>query len=175
MHQQSLDLFQEHALPIFASGQRVLELGPDAVPSAYLEILRCAGLNLDWSFTTFDDFGAHVPPELVPKRVRMLSLYQIDAPSDSFDVVFSGQVLEHVPKPWRWMPECARVLKPGGRMIVIVPALCFFHEMPVDCWRVWPDGIRALFEDSGLRTDYAAFVGPPGLQDTIGIGTKVRS
>jgi len=25
-----------------------------------------------------------------------------------------------------------------------------YHEAPVDCWRAYPEGIKALFEDSGF-------------------------
>src|SRR5579885_1595554 len=32
----------------------------------------------------------------------------------SFDLVYSHQVLEHVPKPWRAAQQLVRVLKPGG-------------------------------------------------------------
>lgn len=184
MHQQSLDIFQKYAVPLFKSGMKVLELGPDAVPSAYLELIRAADLTVDWYFTTFDDFGAHIPPELISKRVHMLSLYQIDAEAESYDVVFSGQVLEHVPAPWRWFPETVRVLKPGGRVVVIAPAEFGYHAHPIDCWRVWPDGLRALFEESKIVVDFIDFLEQPRSQnvdiflgnevtDTIAIGTKL--
>jgi 2-polyprenyl-3-methyl-5-hydroxy-6-metoxy-1,4-benzoquinol methylase len=39
----------------------------------------------------------------------------------SFDVIFMGHVIEHVHAPLSLMKECYRVLKPGGRLIVITP------------------------------------------------------
>ena len=86
----------------------------------------------------------------------------------SFDVVVSSQTLEHVPKPWRWVPELVRVLAAGGVMYLCAPNFMEFHEYPVDCWRVWPDGMRALMQDAGLGVvkTYANGI------DTTGIGVK---
>ncbi len=39
----------------------------------------------------------------------------------SFDVVAMNQVLEHVPDPKKAIEECFRVLRPGGRFIVVGP------------------------------------------------------
>lgn len=68
----------------------------------------------------------------------------------AFDVVVSGQCIEHVPMPWRWMREVARITKQGGLVCVIGPHSWEYHPSPLDCWRVWPDGLRACMEDAGL-------------------------
>jgi hypothetical protein len=36
-------------------------------------------------------------------------------------------------------------------VILINPVSAPFHEAPVDCWRVYPEGMRALLEDTNLR------------------------
>lgn len=42
--------------------------------------------------------------------------------SDSeFDVIFTKSVLEHIHRPSNILNECYRVLKPGGRIIAMVP------------------------------------------------------
>ncbi len=46
-------------------------------------------------------------------------------PDESFDAVFSYDVLEHVRDPLRCLRECRRVLKPGGRAFLVFPP--FFH------------------------------------------------
>ncbi len=76
--------------------------------------------------------------------------YSYPFPDNHCDVIISGSTLEHVRCPWKWMREVARILKPGGRLCVIVPYAYPYHEHPVDCWRVYPEGLRALFEDAGL-------------------------
>ena len=89
--------------------------------------------------------------------------------TDMFDVVLSGQVIEHVPKPWRWMRELARIVKPKGLVCVIGPYQWEFHEGPFDCWRVYPEGMRAVMEEAGL-TVLKAYMN--GTSDTVGIATK---
>lgn len=41
--------------------------------------------------------------------------------SGCFDFVFSVFVLEHCTRPHRVLDECARLLKPGGRLIILCP------------------------------------------------------
>jgi SAM-dependent methyltransferase len=47
--------------------------------------------------------------------------YQLPFASASFDVVLLVAVLEHTREPWRILAEASRVLKPGGRAIMVVP------------------------------------------------------
>jgi SAM-dependent methyltransferase len=71
--------------------------------------------------------------------------------ANSFDVVVTGQVLEHVPYFWDVFQEMERVLKPGGAVIVIVPSKGAVHRHPVDCYRFHPDGLIALAHRSNLQ------------------------
>lgn len=64
--------------------------------------------------------------------------------------MLSGNVIEHVRAIWRWLPEVARITKPGGLVITINPVSWPYHAYPTDCWRPYPDGMRALYEDAGL-------------------------
>ncbi len=139
MHRNSQLLFEKHALNCFAPGMRVLEIGPGAFPSDYQKTVKA---QVQWD--TLDIYDS--PSLTYPKT----PLYEFPIPNDSYDVVLSGQVIEHVAKIWRWMQELARVTKPGGCVITINPASWPFHEYPIDCWRIFPDGMKALSEDSGL-------------------------
>jgi SAM-dependent methyltransferase len=47
--------------------------------------------------------------------------YQLPFAGGSFDVVLLIAVLEHTREPWRILAEARRVLKPGGRAIMVVP------------------------------------------------------
>lgn len=68
----------------------------------------------------------------------------------SIDVVISGQTLEHVEFPWLTVAEIFRILRPGGVACIIAPASGPEHRYPVDCWRIYPDGMRALARHAGL-------------------------
>lgn len=83
-----------------------------------------------------------------------------DIDADRFDVVVSGQALEHVQFFWLTAFEIARVLKPGGITMLIAPSGGPEHRYPVDCWRYYPDGVRAMatmlgFEVLDAGTDWA--------------------
>ena len=41
--------------------------------------------------------------------------------NNSVDVIFTKSVIEHIHNPEKMMKECYRVLKPGGRIIAMVP------------------------------------------------------
>ncbi len=64
--------------------------------------------------------------------------------SESVDALISGQTFEHTEYFWETMLEIARVLKPGGLCCLIAPATGNEHRFPVDCWRFFTDGFRAL-------------------------------
>lgn len=61
-----------------------------------------------------------------------------------FDVVISGQALEHMERPWLAAKAMYRVCKAGGVCVAIAPAVWDYHQNPKDCWRIYPDGMRAI-------------------------------
>lgn len=140
MHTNARLLFEKYALPLFKPGMKVLEIGPDSFPSTYQRLTE--DLSLEWH--TLDMYDS--PSLTYPKS----SEYSFVIPDGTYDVVLSGQVIEHVKKPWRWMPELARITKEGGLVITINPVSWIYHEAPVDCWRIYPEGMKALYEDSSL-------------------------
>lgn len=69
----------------------------------------------------------------------------------SADVIISGQTFEHTEFFWLTIREIARALKVGGLLCLIAPSAGDEHRYPVDCWRVYPDGLRALARYAGLE------------------------
>lgn len=75
--------------------------------------------------------------------------------SESVDVLVSGQTFEHTEFFWETSLEIARVLKPGGLCCIIAPAAGPEHRFPLDCWRIFADGFRAIARYAGLEVLYA--------------------
>jgi len=69
----------------------------------------------------------------------------------SVDLVLCTQVLEHVRAPWLAMREFARVLRPGGSVVLSVPHVWFYHPHPHDYWRMTGEGVTALCDEGGFR------------------------
>jgi len=69
------------------------------------------------------------------------------------DIVFTSQVIEHVPDPVSMVRECFRILKPGGVLILTGPFYWPLHEEPYDFFRFTKYGLENLMRGSGF-TDY---------------------
>lgn len=63
---------------------------------------------------------------------------------DAFDVVVSGQALEHVEFFWLVVAEMVRVTRQGGLICIVVPRGFDEHRYPVDCYRFLADGMVAI-------------------------------
>ena len=70
---------------------------------------------------------------------------------ESADVIVAGQTFEHTEFFWETMRQIARTLKTNGLCCIIVPSSGPEHRFPVDCWRIYPDGLRALARYAGLE------------------------
>lgn len=107
---------------------RILDLGCGSAWSTWL--LRMAGQE---AYGT--DLHAHA---VEARRVDAGLPYvaadarRIPFADGSFDAVGLYQVLEHIPEPRRALGECLRVLRPGGRLIVVGP-----HLISVGASLVW--------------------------------------
>jgi len=71
-------------------------------------------------------------------------------PDNYFDVVFSGEVLEHLDDPALLLAEAYRVLKSGGKFVLTTPN----DEGIISSEHVWffeEDDIRKLYEEAGFK------------------------
>jgi SAM-dependent methyltransferase len=87
--------------------------------------------------------------------------YTLPFLDDTFDLIVSGQTLEHVKNPFRSVEEMVRVLKPGGYIALIAPSAGPRHDV-IDCWRFMDDAFAAIAEETGLKTilDYVDLKAP---------------
>jgi SAM-dependent methyltransferase len=180
MHNNSLQLFIKYGLPYVEHADHILEIGPDwAVPGGRIRpLLLTAGAA--YSFTDIYPRNSDQP-----EYISMNNDYSIDTGDNHFDKVVTLNVIEHVPHIWKWVRELTRVVRPGGLLIFVNPVSWPLHLSPYDCWRILPDGYKALFEECGLEYEFghtgnivpiegylAAEHGPHVVTDTIAIGRK---
>jgi SAM-dependent methyltransferase len=104
-------------------------------------ILGISGIN---QFYPFIDFNDSILEEVNYPDVDIQNLPYSD---DSFDVIISDQVLEHIEDPQRAFRESFRVLRRKG---ISIHTTCFFnfiHKYPNDFWRFTPDALLYLSTD----------------------------
>lgn len=143
MHLNSILLFENYAKKYFKSHIKVLEIAPDNHPSQYRKII--GNNSIIWE--SLDITPCQECTYIANNE------YEFPVPDNCFDIVLSGQVIEHVRKIWNWMKELARVCKKGGVVVTIAPTSWPFHEAPVDCWRIYPEGMKALYDETKLEME----------------------
>lgn len=84
-----------------------------------------------------------------------------------FDVVISGQTLEHVNHPWDWLKNLVQYS--NKYICIIAPHTFIEHKYPIDTYRYFPDGMRDLFNYSGIKEIEIL----KNKIDTMGIGTVI--
>lgn len=107
--------------------------------------------------------GADLPGNPVA-TVAIASDGTVPVESGSCDAVLSTQVLEHVEDPATYLGECARVLRPGGRMLLSTHGIMVYHPDPVDYWRWTGAGLQRAVESAGFEIE--RFEGIMGLAAT---------
>jgi SAM-dependent methyltransferase len=120
---------------------RVADLGSQDVNGSYRPLFDRPG----WQYTGIDLVAGENVDVVLP------SPYRLPFSAEHFDVVVSGQAFEHVEFFWLTWMEMARLIKPGGLILLIAPSRGPEHRYPTDCWRFYPDGYGALAKYAGLE------------------------
>ncbi len=76
---------------------------------------------------------------------------RIPLEDDSFDLVLSSQVLEHVEVPASYLAEARRVLRDKGLLLLSTHGLYLYHPVPNDYWRWTHQGLRREIELAGFE------------------------
>jgi 2-polyprenyl-3-methyl-5-hydroxy-6-metoxy-1,4-benzoquinol methylase len=113
-------------------GGRLLDVG--CGNGAFLATMR----DLGW-----DVMGVEPDPEAVAVAVNVHklpviagTLEEAHLPAASFDAISMYHVIEHVPDAIALMAECRRILKPGGRVVMLTPnAVSLGHRLFHRSWR----------------------------------------
>jgi SAM-dependent methyltransferase len=145
--------YYERAIRAHAHGG-LLDMGCGHVPlyDIYRDLVS-ENICIDWLNT------AHVNPFL-DHTVDLTGTLPFEI--GSFDTVLLTDVLEHIPEPMNLMREIARILRPGGKLILGVPFFYWLHEVPHDYYRYTEFALRRFCQLSGLRViDIATYGGLP--------------
>ncbi len=145
--------------------------GLDTISLARCRLHACLGQVIqDYGRSPLLDVGAGLAPfrrlcDALDLRVTRLDVEtrsaQVDILGDvqhmdrmadeSFATVLCTQVIEHLPDPFGAVSEMARVLQPGGVLILSAPHLSLLHEEPDDYWRFTRFGLMQLLRSASLE------------------------
>lgn len=160
MHQTSLHNMRLFRDTLPATG-KVLEVGSYDPGRHYRKLF--AG----WDYLGIDiRHGDNV--DLVPAD----PYYWREIEAGTFDVVISGQMLEHVEYPKYILREISRVLKPGGLACVIAPTEGPEHEPP---WygNLAAEQMREMAEEAALEVTSLKIHDDSVWHDCVLIATKI--
>lgn len=134
-----VDRFHFLHVPGFREGGRVLNLGG-------LAVLRRGVFRIDpYGFRVVH---LNLSPKFRPEVIGDGAALPFG--NRSFDAVIISEVLEHVPEPGLVLAEAARVLTPGGRVLITVPFLNPIHADPVDYGRYTDTFLLRALDRAGL-------------------------
>lgn len=94
------------------------------------------------------------------------SAYEIPVGDRHFDSLLATEVLEHLEEPLAALTEWARVLAPGGCIVITTPMIWHLHEEPRDFYRYTPHGVDYLLRRAGLEVVEVSTIG--GFWSTFG-------
>lgn len=142
------------ALPRHARGD-LLDLGCGQAP-------LYAGYRSRATSVTTSDWKAAPVVDVVA------DLTAVPLPFDdaAFDTVVLSDVLEHIPTPGALLADVARVLRPGGTLLLNVPFLYGVHEAPHDFHRYTEFALRRMAQEAGLEVVELSPLG--GLLEVLG-------
>ncbi len=133
------------------------------VPGANLEVLDVGGRIQPYRMLFDGRLRRYLAIDLRPTPLVhvIASGEHLPLKENQFDVVVCTQVLEYVPELRQMMKEIHRVLKPGGTLLLSVPAV-FPADSEQDLWRFTQASVRLLlsaFRNVEIRSEGSSIHG----------------
>jgi ubiquinone/menaquinone biosynthesis C-methylase UbiE len=149
--------------PVFLNGRRAAASAARAVGGRILEIGVGTGLSFDDYDNTAEITGIDMSEPMIArareraktgrypfvKELAVMDAHDLSYPDASFDCVVAQFVITLVEDPERVLSECARVLRPGGQ-IILVNHLYSEHGFAAAVERLLAQKARKL----GLRPEF---------------------
>jgi SAM-dependent methyltransferase len=132
---------------------RVLDFGCGSRPYASYFSLASEYVGIEYD----EKLGVH--EHFIRDGVHFYGGRLLPFASNTFDVIVSFQVIEHVKCLEEIIGELMRVAKPGARFFLTLPLLWPEHEVPNDFRRYTRWGIRQLLEEAGLVVEWVEPLG----------------
>jgi 2-polyprenyl-6-hydroxyphenyl methylase/3-demethylubiquinone-9 3-methyltransferase len=95
-------------------------------------------------------------------------LFQSSLAADTFDLVYSSGLIEHFEDTRSVVVQHLRLLRPGGRLVVVVPNLLGFEgkivaKLAPPLWKIHkilgPDDLAGVLQSAGVRKVRAGYLG----------------
>lgn len=138
MHKESFEIMRYFVENYLDKSQNleIIDIGSYDVNGTYKSLFQ----SPNWAYTGLDIIQG--------PNVDIIANSEYDfGIKKKYDVIISGNCLEHVQAPWLWIKAVKKILKVNGTICIITPFSIGEHRYPVDCWRILPDGYRYLLEE----------------------------
>src|ERR1700726_3002591 len=149
---------------VFSKGRRAAIIATNNIGGRVLEVGVGTGISLPQYAPNLRIFGTDISEGMLRKakaRVAALRLKNVEGlavmdaeklefPDNSFDVVMAQYVVTAVPNPEKALDEFARVLRPGGELIILTRV-----SADAGVRRFIEQRLQPVVRQLGFRTDFA--------------------
>ena len=132
------------------NGELVLEVG--------------AGAGLSSSFISFKNVTR---TDYLPWKIHgvqgAIDAQELPFPDDSFDSAFALDAIHHIPNPGKAISELCRVVRPGGRVVIVEPFVSYLSFLPYKLFHNEKTSWNYSIPKNGIRETENASDGEQGV------------
>jgi malonyl-CoA O-methyltransferase len=128
--------------------RRILDVG--CGNGRYATLVNASFPNAEvWGVDVSAEMLAAVPGSI---QTRIASIQDLPFQDGAFDLVYCIEALEHAPNPAAAVAEMARLVQPGGRLLVVDKNIAIRGRLQTEPWEVWFDraALSAIIEGCGM-------------------------